>query len=165
MTSVCLPRHPAVAYLFLVSPMGIRAWCLPLFIGFAAVVHASDNSVEVTLEDTPELQQTQTYYRWKSTPQEVDSDSNYTQWRDKFLTGSGKRLGSAADAAAIKRLVPATIPPTIRWLSRRVVVVVSGCRSEASSSGKMRCLYVFEKQRSKWKLTHHYRTRARPILL
>jgi len=132
-----------------------------LIVGFAGAVHASDNSVEVVLEDTPADQQTQVRafenYRRKASPQEVDSDANNAQWQYKFETASDKRLGSAADTAAIKALVPATIPPTIRWVSRSVVVAASGCYLDASSSHRMRCLYVFEKQGRKWKLTHHYR--------
>jgi hypothetical protein len=127
-------------------------------IGFTAVVHASDNSDEVFFEEIPEHQP-----HWNfvpRAPQEVDSDSNYMQWRYKFLSGSDKRLGSEADTAAIKQLVPATIPRTIRWVSRSVVVVASDCHSDASPSRRMRCLYVFEKHGSKWKLTHHYRGAA-----
>jgi hypothetical protein len=134
--------------------MGVRL-IFTFIIGFIAGVHASDNSDEVFFEEIPEHQ-----FHWKLGPQEVDSDSNYSEWRYKFLSGSDKRLGSATDVAAIKHLVPATMPPTIRWLSRSIVVVVSGCYSDASQSGRMRCLYVFEKQHSKWKLTHHYRCSA-----
>ncbi len=149
----------AVAQLALVRPMDPRL-VLTLIVAFTPVVQASDNSVEVTLEDTPEQQQADaahSYRRWKfPPPQEApNSDSNYMQWRYKFLSGSDKRLGSAADATAIKRLVPVAIPPTIRWVSRSVVVVASGCHSDASSS-PVRCLYVFEKHGSKWRLTHHY---------
>jgi hypothetical protein len=121
-----------------------------------AVVHGSDKSIEVTLEDTPEDQQAQLKalepYRHKPPPQEVNSDANYGQWRHKFEAGSGKQLGSAADVAAIKALVPPKMPPTIRWVSRSIVVASAYC-SDASSK---RCLYVFEKRGSKWRLTHHY---------
>jgi len=126
-------------------------------IGFSIVVHASDNLDEVFFEEIPEHQP-----HWNfvpTAPQKVDSDSNYDRWQYKFLSGSDKRLGSAADLAAIKHLVPATIPPTIRWVSRSVVVIASGCHSDASPTRRMRCLYVFEKHGSKWKLTHHYRCR------
>jgi hypothetical protein len=131
-----------------------------LVIGFTAVVHAGDNSIEVTLEDTPADQsQLRSFENWrhKPAPQESNSDANYWQWRYKFEAGSANQLGSAADTAAIKAMVPPTIPPTIRWVSRSIVVVASACCSDASSNRPARCLYVFEKRGSKWRLTHHYR--------
>jgi hypothetical protein len=60
--------------------------------------------------------------------------------------------------AAIKRLVPATGLPTIRWVSRSVVVV------DTSPSWWTRYLYVLEKHGAKWKLTHHYRFLTFPAL-
>ena len=128
-------------------------------LAFAAVVRASDNSVEVTLEDAPEHQQApQTSLRWKFRPGAAirDSDSEGGKWRYKFYAGSDKPLGTAADAAAIKRLVPSTMPVAIRWISRSVVVVAADCYSDISLSAHVRCLYVLEKHRSKWKVTHHY---------
>jgi hypothetical protein len=93
---------------------------ITFIIGFSAVVRASDNSIEVTLEDPPES--TQRPFHWKFVTREVNSDSNYAQWRYKFLAGSDMRLGTAADTKAIKRLVPGTISPTIRWISRSIVL-------------------------------------------
>jgi hypothetical protein len=128
-----------------------------LIIGLAGFAHASDNSIEVTLEDAPPDQQPhlKAFETWrrKPTPQELNSDGNFAQWKFKFdYVASDKRLGRSGDTSAIKALVPATTPPTIRWVSRSVVVVVAGCHSDPSK----RCLYVFEKHGSKWKLTHHY---------
>src|SRR4051794_36267211 len=120
------------------------------------------DSIEVTLESTPEQQQplqaeTEAYNRWKRLPRQADSDMNCEYWRYKFvITASEKRLGSARDIAAIKQLLPGTVPPTMRWVSRSVVVAVSACYSDSSATSRRRCLYVFEKHRSKWKLTHHY---------
>ena len=119
---------------------------------------SGDNSVEVTLEDTPEQQQQNNdYRRWRFVPgnQQQDSDSQFAHWRYEFYAGSDKPLGTAADTTAIKALVSSTIPPTMRWISRSVVVVAADCYTAASSSGD-RCLYVLEKHGSKWKLTHHY---------
>src|ERR1700736_4623710 len=104
---------------------------IALILAFAAVVRASDNSVEVTLEDTLEqqqkdaLEQQQKYRRWHFAPkpQDHDSDSQFEQWRFKFNAGSNKSLGNAKDEAAIKSLVPGTSTVAIRWVSRRVVVV------------------------------------------
>jgi hypothetical protein len=93
---------------------------------------------------------------WKLMPQEPDSDEHADQWRFKFKTGSDRCLGSAADEAAIKVLVPATIPPTVRWVSQSVVIVLAACRLGASSSEPKRCLYVVEKHRRKWHISHHY---------
>jgi hypothetical protein len=124
-------------------------------IGFTYVVQAKGNSDEVFYEEVPGHQP-----EWKFTPrlvprprEELKSDSNCDQWQFKFLSGSDKPLGGAADLAAIQHLVPAAIPPTIRWISRHIVVVSSACYSDVSPS----CLYVFEKRGSKWELTHHCR--------
>jgi hypothetical protein len=134
-----------------------------LILAFTGVVHASDNSLEVVGENAPADQQTQlrSFENWhrKAACEDIDSDPNFVQWRYKFEGGSDKPLGSPADTAAIKALVLPTIPPTIRWVSRSIVVVASVCRSEASSSRPGRCLYVFEKHDSKWRLIHHYRWR------
>ena len=133
---------------------------VPLLLGIAGVVHASDNSVEVTLEDTPDQQQSQqpAFRRWRFQPRPAiqDSDSQGAQWQFKFIAGSDKRLGTAADSAAIKALVPSTPPVTIRWVSRSVVVIAADCSSGTSFSGRLSCLYVLEKHRSKWKISHHY---------
>ena len=136
---------------------------VPLLLGLAGVVHASDNSVEVTLEDTPDQQQSQqpAFRRWRFQPGKPgpaiqDSDLQGAQWQFKFIAGSDKRLGTAADSAAIKALVPSTPPVTIRWVSRSVVVIAADCSSSASSREPPHCLYVLEKRRSKWKITHHY---------
>jgi len=136
-----------------------RSLIFALIIGLASITHAKDNSMEVTLELAPPEDQQGSQFRafeqWrrKPTSQEVNSDSDVAQWSFKFdYFASDKRPGSAADAAAIKALIPDTTPPTIRWLSRSVVVVSATCRSEVSG----RCLYVFERRGSKWKLTHHY---------
>jgi hypothetical protein len=134
-----------------------RGLVFAFIVGFTSVVRASDNSVEVTLEDTPEHPRSFEAWGRKPAPEEVDSDGDSLHWRYKFEAGSDKRIGSAADEAAIKALVPPTISPTIRWVSRSVVVVTSGCYLDASPNHVLRCLYVFEKHASKWKLTHHYR--------
>jgi hypothetical protein len=128
-----------------------------LLLGSTGVIHASDNSIEVTLEGTPADEQSQfrafEVWRHKPAAQEVSSDGNFAQWKFKFdYVASDKRLGSAADTATIKALVAATTPPTIRWVSRSVVVVAAACHSDVGG----RCLYVFKKHDSKWKLTHHY---------
>jgi hypothetical protein len=126
------------------------------------------DSVEVTLESTPEQKQpsqaeTEAYNHWKRGPQEADSDTNYEHWRHKFVfTASDKRLGSARDVASIKKLLPSTVPPTMRWVSRSAVVVVSSCYSDSSPMVRKQCLYVFEKHGSKWKLAHHYYYRRYP---
>src|SRR6266404_3264255 len=126
---------------------------VPLLLGLAGVVHASDNSVEVTLEDTPDQQQSQqpAFRRWRFQPALAiqDSDSQGAQWQFKYIAGSDKRLGTAADSAAIKALVPSTPPVTIRWVSRSVVVIAADCSSSASSREPPHCLYVLEKRRSK----------------
>ena len=143
-----------------------------LIVGFTAAVQASDNSIEVTLEITPADQQAQRNVlvpdasgwsllqsavadQHKPPPQKTNSDPNYGYWRNKFEGGSDKPLGRPKDTAAIKALVPAAISPTIRWISRSMVVVSADCRSHTLWGGE-RCLYVFEKQGSKWSLTHHY---------
>jgi hypothetical protein len=94
---------------------------------------------------------------WKLRPQERDSDEHGDYWRFHFKIGSDKRLGTAADEAAIKASVPASIPPLVRWVSKSAVVVLSACRIDATSTRSRRCLYVFEKHRRKWHITHHYR--------
>jgi hypothetical protein len=113
----------------------------------------------------PQGSQLRSFEKWhhKREPQEIASDGNYAVWRYKFEAASDKQLGSTADTTAIKALLPATIPPTIRWVSRSVVVVASGCYSDASSTHHATCLNVFEKHGSKWKLTHHYRWLASTI--
>jgi hypothetical protein len=139
---------------------------VPLLLGLAGVVHASDNSVEVTLEpppppraleNTPDQQQSQqpAFRRWRFQPGPAsqDSDSQGAQWQFKFIAGSDKSLGTAADSAAIKALVPSTTPVTIRWISRSVVVVAADHR-----------LFVLEKHRSKWKITHYYFRRGLPTV-
>jgi hypothetical protein len=128
-----------------------------LLLGFTGVIHASDNSIEVTLEDTPADEQSQfrafEVWRHKPAAQELSSDGDFAKWKFKFdCVASDKRLGSAADTAAIEALVPATRPPTIRWVSRSVLVVAAACHSDDGG----RCLYVFKKHGSKWKVTHHY---------
>jgi hypothetical protein len=144
------------AYLFLVRRR-MRALVFALTFGTTAIVHPSDNSIEVTLEDTPRDQRSspRSFEAWRHKPpaDETNSDANYIQWRNKFESGSDKPLGSPADTAAIKALFPATPPPTIRWVSRFVVVVASPCQSNV----RARCLYVFEKRGMKWKLSHCYR--------
>jgi hypothetical protein len=135
---------------------------VPLLLGLAGVVHASDNLVEVTLEDTPDQQQSQqpAFRRWRFQPQPrpaiQDSDSQGAQWQFKFIAASDKRLGTTADSAAINALVPSTTSATVRWVSRSVVAVAAGCSSSPSSREPPHCLYVLEKRRSKWKITHHY---------
>jgi hypothetical protein len=126
------------------------------------------DSVEVTLESTPEQHQpsqaeTEAYNRWKRDPREADSDTNYDHWRYQFVfTASDKRLGSARDVASIKQLLPGTVPPTMRWVSRSLVVALSACYSDSSPTVRSYCLYIFEKHGSKWKLTHHYYHRRYP---
>ena len=133
---------------------------LTLIIGFGAVLKASDNSIEVTLEDTPEHQESSQTdkNRWKFRPQTATKFdwNDFMHWRNKFWSGSEKQLGSAADRNAIKALVPLTMPPIIRWISRSVVVVSADCYSDRLSSGRVRCLYVLEKHRSSWKVAHHF---------
>jgi hypothetical protein len=133
----------------------------------AAVVHASDNSVEVTLEDTPQQQHADTTFRrWSffKRPQYQDSDSQFPQWESKFKAGSDRPLGTARDTAAIKAVVPSTMPVTIRWVSRRLVVVAADCHPDSSTDNGY-CLCVLEKQRSKWKLVHHYSHRWHPYTI
>jgi hypothetical protein len=132
-------------------------------VGFTAVVQATDNSVEVTLEDTLGDQQAQgkvlvlDVYLHKPPPQKTDSDADYGYWRNKFEGGSDKPLGTPKDTAAIRGLIPATISPTIRWVSRSIVVVSADCRPPPPYVLGGRCLYLFEKHGSKWSLTHYYR--------
>src|SRR5437667_8189258 len=121
-----------------------RSLIFCLIIGLAAVAHANDTSLEVTLELTPPEDpqgfQLRSFEQWrpKPAPHEVNSDGNFAQWKFNFdYVASDKRLGSAADTATIKALVPAGTPPTIRWVSRSVVVVASAC-----SDVRARCLYV-----------------------
>ena len=148
-----------MAELVLVRTMGARL-VVTLLLGLAAVARASDNSVEVTLEDTPDRQQSPqpAFRRWRFQPGPTiqDTDSQGAQWQFKFIAGSDKRLGTAADSAAIKALVSSTTPVTIRWVSRSVVVIAADCSSGTSFRGRLSCLYVSEKHRSKWKITHHY---------
>ena len=145
-------------------------FAITLLLGFAAIAQASDNSVEVTLEDTPDQQQSQqpTFRQWRFQPAPApaiqDSDSQGAQWQFKFVAGSDKRLGTAADSAAIKALVPSTTPVTVRWVSRSVVVVAADCPSSASSTTRLHCLYVLEKHHSKWKMTHYYVRRGLPTV-
>jgi hypothetical protein len=121
--------------------------------GFTAVVHASDKSDDVFYEEVPEHQP---HWKFRPGPAMQDSDSQGGEWKYKFITGSDERLGTARDTAAIKTLLPSTMPVTIRWISRSVVVVAADCYSDAHFSRRVRCLYVLEKHGSKWKLTHHY---------
>jgi hypothetical protein len=120
----------------------------------APVAGATDNSVEVTLEDTPGQQPPKNNERWKGLKfqrsecdqKATERDSKgYGKWRSKFDVGSDKPLGTPADVAAVKSLLPNTESITIRWVSRSVVVVSHGLT-----------LCVVEKHRSKWKVTHRY---------
>jgi hypothetical protein len=117
-----------------------------IFLGaLAAIVCRAETSVDVTLEDTPQQQTSPAFKRWRFQPQKdikVDKDwKDFRKWRLKYNEGSDKPLGSTADVAAIKALLPLDI----RWASRSVVVAVAG-----------QSLYVVEKHRSKWKLMHRY---------
>ena len=112
-------------------------------VAVTVTAEASDNSVEVTLEDTPPENPP---HHWKFlpfSPPAPDSDSQGDQWRDKFITASDKRLGTAKDTSAIEALVPSSIPLMIRWISRSVALVSAGCYSDAHSELRLRCLYVF----------------------
>jgi len=82
--------------------------------------------------------------RLQSIARDANSDEHGYDWEYKFKVASDKRLGSVSDATTIKALVPENVPPTLRWVSRTVVVVVSACRFDASSTEPQRCLYVFE---------------------
>jgi len=130
--------------------------------GLTAVVQASDNSIEVTLETPPGDQKAQRKvlvpdaYSHKPPPQKTNSDAHYGYWRMKFEGGSDKPLGRPKDTAAIKALVPARIAPTVRWVSRSIVVVSADCRPPPPYVLGGRCLYVFEKHGSTWNLTHYY---------
>jgi|SRR5437588_2063231 len=117
-------------------------------LAFAPIVRGGNNSVEVTLEDTlaqqekDAVERQQQARRWHFFPSpRHDSDSRFEHWRSKFNAGSDKRLGNAKDEAAIKSIVDAV---TIRWVSRRLVVVDAGG------------LKVLEKKGSKWEITHYY---------
>jgi len=128
---------------------------LTLLLGVTAVLYASDNSVEVTIEDT--LPQTPPpHWKFRQDSAAKDSDSQGDQWRGKFITASDKPLGTAKDTRAIEALVPSSMPLTIRWISRSVAVVSADCYSDPHSSVHLRCLYVLEKRRSKWQVTHQY---------
>jgi hypothetical protein len=133
---------------------------LTLLLGVTSIVRAGGNSIEVTLEDTPQQQQApqNSFRRWRfgQQPAQQDSDTQFSRWDYKFKWGSDKSLGTAADTSAIQASVPSTMPVTIRWVSRRVVVVAADCHQESSSGSGERCLYVFEKQGAKWKLAQHY---------
>lgn len=133
----------------------------------AAVVRAGDNSIEVTLEDTPQQEHAQSPFRhwiFVPPPQNQDSDSQFPQWESKFQAGSDKQLGTARDTTAIKALVPSTMPVTIRWVSRHIVVVAGDCHPDSSTDNRY-CLYVLEKERSRWKLVHHYSHRRYPYTI
>jgi hypothetical protein len=130
---------------------------IALLIGIAATIHASDNSVEVTLE-LPPPQSPPPHWKLRPDPALQDSDSQGDLWRDKFITASDKPFGSAKDLVTVQSLVPSSsLPVTVRWLSRSVVLVSAGCHSDSDSTVRVRCLYVLEKHHSKWKITHHYR--------
>lgn len=132
-----------------------------LLAGMTAVVCASDNSVEVTLELTPP-ETPPPHWKFRQDSAVQDSDSQGAQWRGKFITASDKPLGGAKDTRAIETLAPSLKPLTIRWVSRSVVLVLGDCSSDAHS--RLRCLYVLEKHRSKWTLTHRYRVNSVPYL-
>jgi len=136
----------------------MRTWpVLILFLAVSAIALASDNSVEVTLEDT--APQTPPPH-WKFRPHSAvqDSDSQGDRWRDKFITASDKPFGTAKDVAAVQSLVPSSsVPVTVRWVSRSVVLVSAGCSADLDSTVRVRCLYVLEKHHSTWEITHHYR--------
>ena len=106
---------------------------------------------------TPSVNWKQWRQRWKFEAQDNDSDNRYFEWESKFNSGSIRRLGSVKDTAAITALLPATKYQKLRWVSRSVVVVMSACRTDPSSTDRQHCLYVFEKYGAKWNLTHHYR--------
>jgi hypothetical protein len=144
-----------VAYLFLVRSMMARLVLAVLILSCRCF--AGLPPVEGELGPPRPTPSDDDKRRWKLYREDANSDRQGDQWQFKFNAGSDKPLGTAADAAAIKALVPATVSPTIRWVSHSVVVVSSACRFDASSSHPQRCLYVFEKHGSKWKLTHHYR--------
>src|SRR5437764_204753 len=129
------------------------ALVLAFIFGLAAVVHASDNSDDIFYEEVPEHQP---HWKFRPGPAMQDSDSQGGQWGYKFIAGSDKPLGTARDAAAIKAVVPFTMPVTIRWISRSVVVVAADCYSDAHFSRRMRCLYVLENPCAKWKVTYLY---------
>ncbi len=140
---------------------------IALLLGFVTVVYAGGNSVEVTLEDTPDHQQapeTSTRrWRFAPLPEYQDSDSHFEQWDFKFRAASDNPLGTARDTTAIKALVPSTMLLTIRWVSRSIVVVAADCHPKPTDNSY--CLYVLEKQHSKWKLVHHYSHRRHPYTI
>lgn len=71
-------------------------------------------------------------------------DDTYGKWHFKFITASDKQLGSPKEIAKIRSELP--IPdPTIRWLSRSLVVAAGANR-----------LYVLERHHSKWEMTHRF---------
>jgi len=130
-----------------------RALVFVFSLGFTAVVQASDSSDDIFYDEVPEHQP---HFEYRRAPTMEDSDAEGGQWQYKFKAGSDKRLGTARDVAAVKALLPSTMPVTIRWISRSVVVVAADCYSDAHFSRRVRCLYVLEKHGSKWKVTHHY---------
>jgi len=129
---------------------------LILLLGVTVVLYASDNSVEVTIEDT-QPQTPPPHWKFRPDSAAQDSDPQGDKWRDKFITASDKPLGTAKDTSAIEALVPSSMPLTIRWISRSVALVSADCYSDARSGVRLRCLYVLKKRRSKWQVTHHYR--------
>lgn len=130
-------------------------------LGLPAVVHASDNPDDTFYEELP---QHQPHFDYRRGPTMEDSDAEGGQWQYKFKTGSDKRLGTARDVAAIKTLLPSTMPVTIRWISRSVVAVAADCDSDAHFSRRVCCLYVLEKYGSNWKVTHRYSHRL-PVIV
>ena|ERR1700736_4293732 len=88
----------------------------------APLFGATDNSVEVTLEDTPEQQTSKDNQRWKQKPRLSECDQKrterdgkgYFKWRSKFDNGSDKPLGTSADITAVKSLLPNIQSVTIR---------------------------------------------------
>jgi len=135
-----------------------------LTLGSAAAQPPRD-SIDVILEDDgnrdaekglgAELAR-QPGWKFRPTPSLRDSDSEAGEWRYKFYAGSDKPLGAPRDTAAIKRLLPSSMPVAIRWISRSVVAVAADCYSDGPSRGHTRCLYVLEKRDGNWQITHHY---------
>jgi hypothetical protein len=132
------------------------ALALVLIGGLTAVVQASDNSIEVTLQPIT-ITASKTGREGPPGDHEAPPKALDGYWRNKFEGGSDKPLGTPKDTAAIKALVPATISPTIRWVSPSIVVVSADCRPPPPYVLAAGCLYVFEKHGSKWNLTHYYR--------
>ena len=120
---------------------------------------ASHLPVEGKLGPPPE-QSSADDWRHSKPSDEAASDQHGDYWWFQFRIGSADPLGNAADEAAIKAAikasVPSSIPPVLRWASDTDIVVLSACRTHASSSKPSRCLYVFQKHHRKWRLTHHY---------